>query len=1475
MPAICRNAQKWMDTTARGKAFDKDLLRVANLPRVDWVFGSDGDGDPYNGKRNRAMCPPVKWHATHTCPEQDQPAVMPGPWWTKDLYQGALGVVHEIQGNVDAAGDVIERSGLYYACEEFPPASFIEGGNGLDAQTPGLTYCAPMGITTAQVKAKCNKISAQDLTNIARGKRSEQNYQGDAHNRLKIVLNQIIKAQYANDRPTLKTRRKRATLFGFIFDDDPDGPPAYVAWNPRADGTYQDQFSIGFSSHTTGDTPPSRRDAHVNSTSDPSTDKFAALRVIQQWHRLDVHVNGSIIRREAVQKHEDTSSSESTLKERAAPWPESASQLGNLSTSYRSGTQQNPDGSALNIIDLSAGYIVSQVSPNDTNKGRLIRDALSPNFDMEVSPFINPPPTAHSLVKRAAEQCGPGSPCIDGSCCSREHKCGYGPDYCDNGCLYNCTAKAMCGRFSDGGVGCPLHLCCSYYGWCGTEQQHCYDPEPQFGKTPCQQGYGSCAITDPPHCDASAGSARGRTIAYFQGYNGRTRKCQTVEPSQINTKGLTHLYFAFAFFNPETFHITPMDDKDKDLYPQFTALASNTLQTWIAIGGWSFSDPGNTRHAWSDMTSSPANRAAFIQSLTGFMENYGFSGVDLDWEYPVADERGGRKEDTQNLVHLVKEMRAAFGTKYGISMTLAPDYWYLRYFDPYSMQPYVDWFGFMGYDLHGPWDADVKALGSRVRPQTDISDIDKDLRPLWFDGIDPSKINLGLAYYGRTYTLSDPSCGEIGCGFTAAGPAGQCTDSEGTLSNREIQAMIREGGYTPYFNRTAMVKYFTYDEKYWVGYDDSDTYTLKVDYASSHCMGGTMIWSIDFDPEAGGQPVSNETGSSLVYIDPSIWEEPNPQVQCYFPCTLVLPPWPNATSTIDYPLVTISESGWSTTITRPPITESEWWISLITVDGPELTTTETEKTLTKASVESRTSTPSLSSSTWPPVTWSDPEGDRHTTEPPEPGPPGTTRPNDKPPPITIYNTGPPSPTTDPFPLPCPTGKCPPNTDNDNDGGGDDGDDDDDDDDDNDGDDDDSDGGDPDNEYCEIDGLPDWNSDGVGDNWDGSLNLPPGGTIIGGGLPPVTISPPAATPDPSQDAVSCYNVGVAADASLLTQAAELACQNLASDPIFDNANFRVQPVDFPYQPSSGGAVEVIVSVEAKPGCVWSLDTTVCESELGKIASTCTNGQGGTMTNNCLSWRLDPNGIGPSSTSKTTTATSAPTPSMKTCRLTGYNIIPETCGCDARGQCTFCDSDTGFELQYDDEHGTEIGSSSFGYGGSDSIQSDVTVTIPAHELGLPSDIQWYSNFLISYLNCKVNDQYIGFLDGDWCEDYEDGFTICSACTVKFPCVAGLSTIPGATCTVNAYYRDSWVETGLARYRTVITASGTVDISTFCDEWKRFGWEWTNVQCGFDDKVDGGKWRLDASYAQGPEGQRHYKQFLTYVKRSWAARYGCNIG
>ncbi|KAF5026826.1 hypothetical protein F66182_1110 [Fusarium sp. NRRL 66182] len=466
-----------------------------------------------------------------------------------------------------------------------------------------------------------------------------------------------------------------------------------------------------------------------------------------------------------------------------------------------------------------------------------------------------------SLEKRGsgALYCKDG-PCADDSCCGPDSICGYGPDFCGDGCTSNCDATAMCGEYSEEGeMPCGMNLCCSSSGWCGTTEVFCDNADPLHKTLPCQAGYGSCNIASSPSCAKGGGSTNGRTIGYYQSWNVRTRKCDTKTPKQLDTKGFTHLFYSFAFIDPTSFKITPAHDDDAKQMREFTDLSKDgKLKTWIAVGGFDMSNEEAATHTtWSDMVSTKANRAAFIESARDYMDEYGFTGIDLDWEYPGEPKRGGRKlADTRNFSMLLREMRAAYGDKYGISLTLAPDYWYLRWFDAKAMEPYVDFFGFMAYDLHGSWDSDVRTLGKIIRGQADIREIGNNTIPLWFDGLDPKKINFGLAMYGRGYTVADKSCNALGCSFAGPSKKGECTDSDGVMSLGEIKNLIKNKGVKSTYLKDAMMKQVTWDDQ-WIGYDDEETFADKKAWADGYCFGGTMIWSIDF--QASGS--SSDSGS--------------------------------------------------------------------------------------------------------------------------------------------------------------------------------------------------------------------------------------------------------------------------------------------------------------------------------------------------------------------------------------------------------------------------------------------------------------------------------------------------------------------------------------------------------------------------------------------------------------------------------------
>jgi chitinase len=99
-------------------------------------------------------------------------------------------------------------------------------------------------------------------------------------------------------------------------------------------------------------------------------------------------------------------------------------------------------------------------------------------------------------------------------------------------------------------------------------------------------------------------------------------------------------------------------------------------------------------------------------------------------------------------------------------------------------------------DLHGSWDVTVKTLSTTVRGQADIREIANDTLPLWFDALDASKINFGLALHGRGYTVSSSSCNGLGCPFSGPSKPGVCSNTAGVMGLAEIQNLITTKGLT-------------------------------------------------------------------------------------------------------------------------------------------------------------------------------------------------------------------------------------------------------------------------------------------------------------------------------------------------------------------------------------------------------------------------------------------------------------------------------------------------------------------------------------------------------------------------------------------------------------------------------------------------------------------------------------------------------
>ncbi|KAH6888344.1 glycoside hydrolase [Coprinopsis sp. MPI-PUGE-AT-0042] len=243
-----------------------------------------------------------------------------------------------------------------------------------------------------------------------------------------------------------------------------------------------------------------------------------------------------------------------------------------------------------------------------------------------------------------------------------------------------------------------------------------------------------------------------------------------------------------------------------------------------------------TRTIFSKMLATSSSRATFISSVKSFIGNYGLNGVDIDLEYPAAQERAAPAEDTPNLTSLFSEMRSSLGTGTIISLATPAGYWFLRGFQLDKIQNSLDYFNMMSYDYHGPWDLNVSGEDGTAKPQTDTRDI-------------TTSMNL----YKR-----------IGVKFDKCKP-GSCTGESGVKSQVEVWREIKANNIKPTLDSASSTYWYNYNGDF-ITYDDTETWNKKTQMAGNTCFGGTFVWSLDQTTPSTPPPVVEDYDVTCQHI---------------------------------------------------------------------------------------------------------------------------------------------------------------------------------------------------------------------------------------------------------------------------------------------------------------------------------------------------------------------------------------------------------------------------------------------------------------------------------------------------------------------------------------------------------------------------------------------------------------------------------
>ncbi|XP_047998380.1 endochitinase-like isoform X2 [Leguminivora glycinivorella] len=326
--------------------------------------------------------------------------------------------------------------------------------------------------------------------------------------------------------------------------------------------------------------------------------------------------------------------------------------------------------------------------------------------------------------------------------------------------------------------------------------------------------------------------------------------------SDLPTNLCTHIVYSFLLLDGPTGNIIapkPTSNEGKTNYvADLIALKeiNADLKILAAIGGWSEGSDN-----FSPVVNDDALRANFVKNLYEYIDSNGFDGLDLDWEYP--SQRGGLETDKEKFVSLVKELKEAFTPKgYLVTSAVAVTQAHIDLsYDVTALNEHLDYINLMTYDLHGTWDTETGANAPLYPQETDAPTLNLNVNNsvhVWINnGASPSKLLLGLANYGKSFTLTSLENTGTGAPFDGAGAPGPYTGAAGTLAYYEI--CEDQQNNPSEWSVTEVEGNYVYANKdlQWVGYDNPNTIYAKARYAKEMGLGGIMYWAVDLDDFSG------------------------------------------------------------------------------------------------------------------------------------------------------------------------------------------------------------------------------------------------------------------------------------------------------------------------------------------------------------------------------------------------------------------------------------------------------------------------------------------------------------------------------------------------------------------------------------------------------------------------------------------------
>lgn len=279
---------------------------------------------------------------------------------------------------------------------------------------------------------------------------------------------------------------------------------------------------------------------------------------------------------------------------------------------------------------------------------------------------------------------------------------------------------------------------------------------------------------------------------------------------------------------------------------------NRNLKVILSIGGWTYSSN------FASAASTADNRAQFANSAVTLMKDWGFDGIDIDWEYPADDTQAN------NFVLLLQACRSALdayaaqyspGTHFLLSVAspAGPTNYNIMHLS--DMDAYLDSWNLMAYDYAGSWDTitgyQANLYPSASNPNSTPFSTDRAIRDYISAGISASKIVMGMPIYGRSFESTSLPVGSLYSGI------GSGSWEDGVWDYKALP----KAGATEYYDSGAGASY-SYDAtaQELISYDTVQSVLTKTTYIQSNGMLGAMFWEASADKVGSGSLIGAVAG---------------------------------------------------------------------------------------------------------------------------------------------------------------------------------------------------------------------------------------------------------------------------------------------------------------------------------------------------------------------------------------------------------------------------------------------------------------------------------------------------------------------------------------------------------------------------------------------------------------------------------------